>query len=131
LGLAAENVAGEKQQSRVELRLQSFGDLADVDAFSLAWVPLPFLPEEVARTGLRALLPALQPGGWLLLACHKPDRDDKATAMTWLQATTIGGSHFTTDDTPPLLAELGYTDISCPEPPPGAPYLVLARRPKD
>jgi SAM-dependent methyltransferase len=131
LSLAADNIAVEKQQARVELRLQSIGDLPEKDAFTLAWVPLPFLPEDVARCALRALLSALAPGGWLLVACHDPDRDEKATAMSWLQATIIGGSHFTTDDTTAVLAEIGYSEISCPPTPPGAPRFVLARRPKD
>jgi SAM-dependent methyltransferase len=128
LALAAGNIAAEMAETRVELRLQSFADLTDVDAFTLAWVPLPFLPSDVAVRGLQALLAALQPGGWVLAACHEPDADEKSAAMTWLHASIIGGNHFTSADTPAMLAELGYTDVSSPASPPGAPKFVLARR---
>jgi hypothetical protein len=90
---------------------------------------LPFLPAVAARTGLRRVLAALRPGGWMLTGCHELDTDSRANAMTWLTATLLGGNHFTSTDTITVLEELSYTAITQPPSPPGTPPFVLARRP--
>lgn len=131
LKLAATNIAEEGRQSRIELRRQSVADLTDIDTYTLAWVPLPFLPAQAARDGLRAILPALRPGGWIVAGCHEADADERTNAMTWLQATVLGGNHFTSVETVALLDDLGYTAITQPPSLSGAPDFILARRASD
>ena len=68
LSLAEQTITTRGLGDRLEVRLVGVQELADVEKFDLAWMPAPFLPEAVFAGGLRRVLDALRPGGWLTIA---------------------------------------------------------------
>jgi SAM-dependent methyltransferase len=76
LALARENVAATGMGSRVELRSQRVELLPDIEAFTLAWLPGPFLSPDIVTPGVQ---PAGAQGRWLagvraLRAAARPAR---------------------------------------------------------
>jgi predicted O-methyltransferase YrrM len=69
LALARRNVAEAGLADRIELRPQRVQDLAEENRYDLAWVPVKFLPADVAARGLHRVHAALRPGGeWPVFA---------------------------------------------------------------
>ncbi len=130
LRLAAENVAAENLSDRIDLRRADIAELTDIEVFTVAWIPMPFLSPILVRPALGAIHRALRPGGWLLAGCSGPDSDAMTSAMNRLRAGILGGGHHTAADTAELLADLGFDDIhQLSAEPGGPPGLVLARKP--
>jgi hypothetical protein len=94
--LARKNVAELGLEARVELRRQDVAMLNDVEVFTLAWLPLPFLPEPVAMTALGRIRAALVPGGWLALARYAASAEHLPAALSALR-TVLSGGHLWTD----------------------------------
>ena len=61
LDLAQQTIVARGLQGRLEVRLQPVQELSDEARFDLAWMPAPFLPEEIFRDGLRHVHDALRP----------------------------------------------------------------------
>jgi SAM-dependent methyltransferase len=129
LELAEQELTARGVRDRVELRLQDVQDLEDADAFDTAWVPLPLLPEAVARRGLERVAAALRPGGWLLVAAGRPEPDPVRRAIARLRAATVGGCPADELDVREWLAEAGFVDVAPVGTPPAAPHLITARLP--
>jgi 2-polyprenyl-3-methyl-5-hydroxy-6-metoxy-1,4-benzoquinol methylase len=129
LELAEQELATRGVRDRVELRLQDVQDLDDEDAFSNAWIPLPLLPEDVARIAVGRVATALRPGGWLLVAAGREQPDPLRHAIDRLRAATVGGCPAHEADVREWLADAGFVDVAPVPMPPAAPHLLTARTP--
>jgi 2-polyprenyl-3-methyl-5-hydroxy-6-metoxy-1,4-benzoquinol methylase len=129
LELAEQELTTRGVRDRVELRLQDVQDLKEQDAFDVAWIPLPLLPEDVARTAVQRVAAALRPGGWLLVAAGRPEQEPLRSAITRLRAATVGGCAADERDVREWLEKAGAQDVQPVATPPAAPHLLTAKVP--
>ena len=128
--LAAATVASHGLAERVQLRCQGVEDLADEEAFDLAWLPLPFIPPAAVREGLPRVLRALRPGGWLLLPAAAVEPGASGEIARW-QVHLFGGTLLSDDERTELLRAAGFESPTPLSTPPGPlPPLLAARRPR-
>jgi len=128
LSLAEQTIATRGLGDRLEVRLVAVQDLAEVEKFDLAWVPAPFLPEAVFAAGLRRVLDALRPGGWVIVATGRFDGDALAVAVTRWKTLRSGGTALTPDEARATLDAAGFAETRELPTPPGAPALFAARK---
>jgi len=130
LALARGNVAEAGLESRIELRQQFVQDLSDDSVYDLAWLPIVFLPTDVAEVGLRTVFRALKRGGWLLTGALAAEGADLPAALSRLRARLWGGDMLTQDKLGRMLAAAGFTDIRArPRRAAGTLAPIAARRP--
>ena len=130
LDLARRNVHDKGLDERIELRHLGVQDLADEAAFDLAWLPAPFIPEDVYELALAALHRALRPGGWLVVAAGRLDDDEGLpVAVTRWKTLLAAGTALPRARASSSLAAAGFEDLTELPTPPGAPVLYAARRP--
>jgi SAM-dependent methyltransferase len=128
LALARENVAAAGLQDRIELREQFGQDMPDEAAFDLAWIPAPFVPQEMLAGLVERVHRALKPGGWVLFATAKPG-DDLRGAVMGFRVSLYGGRPTTQDEVEALLAKTKFIDVrALPGPPKDFKLVVAARR---
>ena len=73
--LARANIATSGVEDRIELRVQSFEQLQDDRAYSIAWLPGPFLSQASSDApALEGVKRALKPGGWLVFSLFSSPR---------------------------------------------------------
>jgi SAM-dependent methyltransferase len=128
LGLAQQTIAARGLGDRLEVRLLAVQELADVAQFDLAWMPAPFLPEEVFADGLRRVHDALRPGGWLIVGAGRFDDDALAVAVTRWKTLRSGGTPLAADEARASLDGAGFVEMRELPTPPGAPALYAARK---
>jgi SAM-dependent methyltransferase len=112
LALARENVEAANLGDRIELREQVGEAIDDVDAFDLAWLPFPFVPERAIGPTCERTLRALRPGGWIIVSMsgHGALEPLPAAAMR-LRLTLCGGPDWTSAQAESLLRDQGYVDV--------------------
>lgn len=125
LALARENVAASHASDRIELRKQNVLDLDDRNAFTIAWLPAPFIPRDDFGRAVSAILEALKPGGWLVVGHYVIPDEPVARELARLQSVRSGGYPWTSDMLVYHLHVHGYTDVEAPT---GFPELVIGRR---
>ena len=91
LALARRNVADAGLEDRVELRGQRVEELADEEAFDVAWLPSSFLSTDAFATALTAVHRALRPGGLLLTGALDGSGADGEAAVARLRLALWGG----------------------------------------
>ena len=128
LALAQSTIEERGLKERIELRLQGVQDLDDVDRFDLAWMPAPFLPEDVFGAGVARVRDALRPGGWLAVGAGRLDGDPLAVAVTRWKTLRAGGTALAADDARAVLEAAGFVEFGVVPTPPGAPALYVARK---
>jgi SAM-dependent methyltransferase len=129
LALARATVAASAVADRVVLREQDVGALDEPDAYTLAWLPAPFVPEAPLRAGLRRLRTALVPGGWLVMGHGKFGGDPVGDAVDRFKTVAYGGTALDDGQAAALLGGAGFDDVRNLPTPPGAPALTAGRRP--
>jgi SAM-dependent methyltransferase len=102
LELASRNVAAVGLADRIELVHADAAEMAPESA-DVIWIPLPFIPHDVARRVIRAAAGALRPGGWLLPGSFPGPGDSLAEQLMTLRTLRAGGHPWVADD---LLGEL-------------------------
>jgi predicted O-methyltransferase YrrM len=129
LAEARRNITAAGLESRIELRAQRVEDLADEAAFDLAFLPIVFLATDTLRSGLTAVLRALRPGGWVLMASMAVPGDDLAPALARLRATLWGSEALPPEAVGALAEEVGYAEVRFFGGGPGATLTpIVARR---
>ena len=96
--------------------------------FDLAFLPLPFIPARVVPEGLRRVMNALKPGGWLVLPGSVYESGTSGEIARW-QTHLAGGTVLTEAERANLLHTAGLDTLTQLPVPPGSPPLLAARRP--
>jgi len=129
LDLAAAQLAAAQLSDRIELRLESIADLADMDTYDLAWMPQGFIPPVAFDPGLCAVHRSLRPRGWLLLLLAAAPSGSNAfqRALQTHSAHLSGGGPVEPLVMADRLRSIGFDQVSeiCS----GDQSLLLARRP--
>lgn len=128
----AERVVREAGLSdRIELRHQSVADLDDVDRFAIGWMPAPFVPRPALEAGLRRMVPALVPGGWLIMGHGGTPEfigNAQEKAISRFKTSAFGGTPLGNEEAEALLRGVGLADVKTLPTPKGAPALTVGRR---
>lgn len=111
LNLARHNVEASGMEGRIELRWQSIEQLEDEDAFTMAWLPGPFLPAAIVPAALERCRRALLPGGWLVFGLFQPPLEAFGLALNALKIVRDGGYPWTKEEIEERLRGLGFTQI--------------------
>ncbi len=129
LALARENVAATRVGERIELRAMRIEDLPDREAFDLAFLPGPFLPQAVLDTAVTRVRETLRPGGWALIGLFR-GRDPLDEALARLRAARSGGSSPTPAEAVAFLTAAGFEEVAEFQADLGIPSaLAVGRRP--
>ena len=116
-------------ESRIELRQMGGEAIADVEAFDLAWIASVFMPDDLMPGVAAAVLRALRPGGWVMLALARPQSGDPLVDAVWnFRVRSFGGSLSSGSDGMALLEQAGFTDVRVLASPPDAVAAVAAGR---
>jgi SAM-dependent methyltransferase len=91
LALARANVAASPYAARIEIRAQDVTQLSDVAAYTLAWLPTPFLTQAAAQAALDRLAVALAPSGFLVVGLQPAPADPIGAALAGLRLVRSGG----------------------------------------
>jgi predicted O-methyltransferase YrrM len=129
LAMAEETVRERGLADRIELRRVGVQELDDVEAFDLAWLPAPFIPEEVFDDGLGRLFAALRPGGWIVVGSGRLEGDGLPQALTRWKTQIGGGTALPAAEAEARLTAAGFADVAQIPTPPGTPVLYAGRRP--
>jgi methylase of polypeptide subunit release factors len=129
LDLAARTVAESSVADRVVLRQLDVSMLDEADAYSLAWLPAPFIPEPALRAGVTQVTRALVPGGWLMLGHGRFTGDPLDDALSRFKTLAFGGTALDDGQSEQLLRDAGLVEVMTPPLPPGFPGLTLGRKP--
>jgi SAM-dependent methyltransferase len=111
LAIARQNLAGSDVAERVELRTMSIEDLDEAAAFSLAWLPGPFIGAQVADRALAVIHRALRPGGWLIFGINASSDSQLDDALTRLRTVRSGGYPWTAHQVEECLKKHQYIQI--------------------
>lgn len=130
LVIARERVRAAALTDRIELRQQAAEDLADVDAFDLAWIPSAFIPERCIAAIVERVYRALRPGGWLLFAMVSSGSDPLAGSYDRLRTAMWGGALLAPAEVQTMLERTGYVAVQVlPAPPSATVAMIAGRRP--
>jgi predicted O-methyltransferase YrrM len=126
---AKRNIATAGFEDRIEVRPQSLEELADREAFDLAYLPQVFIPVDVVRVGLRAVRDALRPGGWILVLAISAPGHDLHAATTRLLNVMWGGSPLNADEVAEMTRAAGFGSVQIGGPPGSLLKGITGRRP--
>ena len=129
LGLARQTIAASDVGARVTVRKQDVADFADDAGFDLAWLPAPFFAEPALQAGLRRIVAALRPGGWLIVAHGKLGGTPAEDALTRLRTLVYGGTPIDDAAACQLLHKAGLTSVRTVPTPAGAPAITIGQHP--
>lgn len=127
LVLARKNLAQSGVAGRVELRVQRVELLQEELAFTLAWMPGPFIAAEIADRALERVHRALVPGGWLIFGFNPPLPTPLAEAVASLRIVRSGGHPWTSREVEEMLRAKGFEQIEVYSPAPPILF-VIGRR---
>lgn len=128
LALARKNCADSGCGHRVKLRRQDVRQLDERGAFSLIWLPGPFMPREIVDGALERIRDALRSGGWIAFGLYAPAPDPLGEALTNLRIVRSGGHPWSADEVKTRLSDLGFVNVEAFAP--GPPILfVVGQRP--
>jgi SAM-dependent methyltransferase len=126
LALARENLAKSGVAERIELRSQRAEHLDEVAAFTLAWLPGPFIAAEIAQPALERIRRALAPGGWLIFGINAPPAGPLEEALTNLRNVRNGGYPWTPKEVEERLRASDFQGVESVLP--GGPILFVVGR---
>ena len=128
LALARKNCADSGLGRRIAIRHQDVRQLDDRNAFSLAWLPGPFIPREIVDSALDRARDAVRPGGWIVFGLYAPTPDPLGEALKNLRIVRSGGHPWSAAEVETRLSTLGFEHVEAFAP--GPPVLfVVGQRP--
>jgi SAM-dependent methyltransferase len=130
LELARGNVRMAGLEDRIDLRPEPVQDLTEENCYDLAWVPVMFLPADVAAQGLHRVRAALRPGGWAVLGSLAAEGDGLRPAVLRLVNVLFGSGRLFPHDAADMLRAADYEGIRVLPAAPGVPIgMIVGRRP--
>lgn len=130
LELARRNVCEAGLEGRITLRPELVQDLIDEKCYDLAWVPVMFLPADVAAEGLHRVCAALRPGGWAVLGSLAAEGEELQPAVLRLVSLLFGSGPLFPHDAAAMLEAAEYEKIQVLPAMPGVPIrMIIGRRP--
>ena len=127
LALARANVAASPHAARIELPAQDVTQLDELAAYTLAWLPAPFLPRPVAEVALDRLAVAMAPNGHLLVGLYAVPTDKVGAALTALRVAHSGGHVWDIAEMEQQPRARDFVNVETRQIPPTT--FVIARRP--
>jgi precorrin-6B methylase 2 len=128
LALARKNCAKSRLSQRIALRHQDVRQLDERNAFSLAWLPGPFMAREIVDGVLERVRDAVCPGGWIVFGLYAPAPDPLGEALKNLRIVRGGGHPWSAAEVETRLSGLGFEHVEAFAP--GPPILfVVGQRP--
>jgi precorrin-6B methylase 2 len=128
LALAQKNCADSGLGRRITLHRRDARQLDQRNAFSVAWLPGPFIPREIVESALERVRDAICPGGWIVFGLYAPAPDPLGEALKNLRIVRSGGHPWSATEVETRLAVLGFEQIEVFAP--GPPILfVVGQRP--
>lgn len=112
LALARTNVAAAGLDARITLREQDARAIPETNAFSLAWVPVPFLPDPMLDEILATVHRALRPGGLVVAGVFRTPPSPLAARLAELRMVRNGGALVPADALAPRLTRAGFGDVA-------------------
>jgi hypothetical protein len=79
--------------------------------YTLAWLPVPFLPQPVAEAAVDRLAVALVPNGQLVVGLYAVPTDKAGAALTALRVVRNGGHIWDIGEIEQLLRARGFVDV--------------------
>ena len=101
--------------------------LDELAAYTLAWLPAPFLPRPVAEVALDRLAVAMAPNGHLVVGLYAVPTDKVGAALTALRVAHSGGHVWDIAEMEQQLRARDFVDVETCQIPPTT--FVIARRP--
>lgn len=130
LELARRNVTEAGLEGRIELRPEPVQDLSDENCYDLAWVPIMFLPADVAACGLHRVRAALRPGGWVVLGSLAAEGEGLQPAVRRLVSALFGSGRLLPQHAVEMFRAADYEGIQVLPATPGVPVrMIVGRRP--
>ncbi len=131
LRLGQREISEAGLSARVELRAQRVEELADVDAYDVAWLAGPFLPPAIVPAALQHTFTALKPGGRIVFGLYAGPPDPLAQRLVELRTIRSGGHHATSEELVDALNTAGFADARELERSWASPVrLIVAAKPK-
>ena len=109
--VAREDVDGVGLGDRLEIREESVGELSDISAFDLLWLPQPFIAPDVLSTALPRLFAAARPGAALVMVVAANRHSGLVGAATELRNLMTGGATMQLDTAAELVARCGFERV--------------------
>ena len=109
--LARANIAASGVEDRIELRVQSVEQLQEENAFSIAWLPGPFLSRQAVLSALEGVRRSLEPGGWVVFSLFSPPEEPWGEAVTALKVTRNGGYPWKRQELEDRLNAVGFQQV--------------------
>ena len=129
LALAEQTVAASSASDRIILRRQDVASLDEPETYALAWLPAPFIPDSALEAGVRRLVEALLPGGWLMLGHGKYGGSALNDAVGRFKTIAYGGTALDDGQAETMLRSAGLVEVTTVPTPEGAPAITVGRRP--
>jgi precorrin-6B methylase 2 len=128
LALARENRARSGVVERIEFRKLRVEELDEPGAFTMAWLPGPFIAADIADQALKRIHDALSPGGWLIFGFNAPLPGPLEQALAQLHAARSGGHPWAASEVEERLRAHRFEKTQAFSPPVPIRY-VIGRRP--
>lgn len=130
LELARRNVVEAGLEGRITLRSALVQDLTEENCYDLAWVPVMFLPADVAAQGLHRVYAALRPGGWAVVGSLAAEGEGLQPAVLRLMSLLFGSGSLFPNHAAEMLSAADYECIRVLPATPGVPIrMIIGRRP--
>jgi hypothetical protein len=126
LALARADLAASPYAEQITIRAQNVLQLDEIAAYTVAWLPTPFMRHDVVRGALDRLAAALVPGGHIIIGMYGSAPSPVAAAIAALRLTRGGGEAWEGSALEAELSARGFIDIEFIAGPPVS--VVLARR---
>lgn len=115
LDRARAHVAEAGLGDRITLRNQDATDLADADAYDLAWLPAFFFDEDGFAKAAERVVKSVRPGGMVVIGRFEAPPEPLAAATSAYRHLRIGGHGLTAERSQDALRKAGCTSVWSPE----------------
>jgi precorrin-6B methylase 2 len=124
LALARLNLAASPDAARIDIRAQDVAALDEMAAYTLAWLPAPFLSQAVAQAALDRLAAALTREGYLVVGLYLPPADPTGAALAALRLVRSGGHVWAGAAMMAELRSRGFIEVETCAGPPGVTFVL-------